>query len=190
MVIENIKTNNMTLTKRFIDRYKALPEIDRRCNTDKQEWKLSKYEVIEYLILGDEEIDILWHFIVFSLFSKIIYSFSPENYKYCNDFIHWKYHEEHVLTKIYKGKLMNFIDDDCLLTDKILHEKFYNYSKDKIDDYSQFLLSIFELFNNECCNLNYNILVKVKEDDFFKEEFSDCTDKLSNIFLKSLLKQI
>lgn len=181
----------MTIMDRFIDRYVNLSYLINRAGKQK-EWRLSRDEIIKHLTSGDDEIDLLWHYSNFSLFSKIIYHYSPENYKYCNDYINWKYRHYDVLPTIYKGKFKNFIDDDCKLVPKILHEKFNEYSKDKIDDYSKDLLSIFEFFNNdECCNLDYNqLLNKVKDNDFFNEEFSICSIDLSNIYQKSLLKQI
>lgn len=183
----------MTIMDRFINRYVALRYLQNESSREftKKAWSLSKDEIIIYLESGDEEIDLLWDYSIFSLFSKIIYNFSPENYKYCNDFIQWKYEYYNILPKIYKGKFKNFIDDSIKLVPTILQDKFNNYSKDKIDEYSNYLLSIFDLFNNECCNLDYKqLLNEVKENDFFKEEFSICTNDLSNIFLKSLLKQI
>jgi hypothetical protein len=183
----------MTIMDRFINRYVALRYLQNESSREftKKAWSLSKDEIIIYLESGDEEIDLLWDYSVFSLFSKTIYFFSPENYKYCNDFIQWKYEYYNILPKIYKGKFKNFIDDSIKLVPTILQDKFNNYSKDKIDEYSNYLLSIFDLFNNECCNLDYKqLLNEVKENDFFKEEFSICTNDLSNIFLKSLLKQI
>lgn len=183
----------MTIMDRFINRYVALRyfQSENYRELTKKEWSLSKDEIIIYLESGDEEIDLLWDYSVFSLFSKTIYFFSPENYKYCNDFIHWKYGNYNISPKIYKGKFKNLIDDSIKLVPRKLQDKFNNYSKDKIDVYSKCLLSIFELCDNECCNLDYKqLLNKVKEKDFFTEEFSICTNDLSNIFLKSLLKQI
>ena len=183
----------MTLTNTFLNRYNNLPEVNRYyySHGEKKEWRLSKENVIQYLKSGDDEIDFLWHSVVFNLFSKTLYSYSPENYKYCNDFIQWKYGHYDVLHKVYMGKFKNFIDDNCRKVPSELHEEFYNYSKNKIDVYCKYFLGLIVLFAEEVCELNYqNLLNNAKEKDFFKEEFSTSENDLSYIFIRTLLSQI
>jgi len=183
----------MTLTNTFIIRYNNLPEVNRYYYSHgrKKEWYLRKENLIQYLKSGDNEIDFLWHSVVFNLFSKTLYSYSPENYKYCNDFIHWKYGHHNVLYKVYFGKFKNFIDDNCSTVPQELREIFYNYSKNKVDAYCKYFLGLIGLFADECCEINcINLINKAKESAFFKEEFSDLENDLSNIFLRNLYYQI
>ena len=183
----------MTLTNSFVNRYDNLPEVNRYYYFfgKKREWRLSQENVVQYLKSGDDDIDFLWYATVFSLFSKTMYSYSPENYKYCNDFIEWKYGHHDVLHKIYIGKFKHFIDDHCSSAPKELHDLFYNYSKIKIDVYCKHFLGLIDLFKNECCEINYsNLINTIKKDPFFKEEFSDSENDLSNIFLRKLFNQI
>ena len=60
-----------------------------------------------------------------------------------------------------------------------------------MNDYSRFLFDIFELFESECCELNYKeILIQIKGQYYFLEEFSNCENDLSFKFIDSFFKLI
>lgn len=185
----------MILNETFLNKYKKLPEITNIYilgpRSLRKDWRIRKVDFIQYIESGENEIDFLWHAIIFNLFSRTIYSFSMDNYKYCNDFLQWKYGHHDIMNKICMYKLKNFIDDNCRILPHNLHDKFYTYSTKKIPIYSQEFIDLVMFFGKECCDYNYRTLInEVINDSFFKEEFSEKENDLSNIFFKTLSSQI
>lgn len=185
---------SVTLTETFIDKYNSLNEVNKNTKYfGYTMWRLSRKNLNQYLKCGEVEMDFIWHSIVFSLFAKTMYFYSPENCIYCYDFLDYKFQtcwSDKNLHKIFNGKLKLFIDDDiCKSVPPELYEEFYNHSIKNIDAYGKFFIDLIGFFADGCCEVNYDFLInKVKEDRSFKDEFSNSEDDLSNIFFKTLLK--
>ena len=89
----------MKLTNCFISKYYDLPSYERYSFNSmqyyflKKEWHLSKNDIESYINKGSSGIDFLWQAIIFNLFIKIVHYYHKKNYKYCVDFITWRFYE-------------------------------------------------------------------------------------------------
>lgn len=183
----------MILTNEFLNRYLTLPTRANYSSYGKliYTWRLSRPLIHQFLSAGNGEIDFLWHSLIFNLFSKTVFVYSPENYTYCNHCIAWKFNHTDVMGRIYSAKVKHLSDEFCRVEPQDLYEAFYNYSSDKMNDYSNEFRELFLFFGNICCDLNYDdTMVRIiKNPNPFKEEFSDDDEHLSKKFLNSLLNR-
>ena len=187
----------MKLTKCFISKYYHLPSYERYTFYNmqeilrKEEWYLSKKDIASYINKGSSGIDFLWQAIIFSLFSKIVYYYHKKNYKYCSDFISWRFdeynHQFQILCiPIFKGKFKNFVDEYLLtVLNKNKKNKYISdHSLTNMNSYCAFLFSIFELMNKDCCEFNIEeVISEIKDYDEFKDEFSDNPKSMFFLFL-------
>ena len=191
----------MKLTNCFISKYYDLPSYERYSFNSmqyyflKKEWHLSKNDIESYINKGSSGIDFLWQAIIFNLFIKIVHYYHKKNYKYCVDFITWRFYESCQdipiqYIPIFKGKFKNFVDEYLLtVLNKNKKNKFISdHSLINMNSYCAFLLSIFELMNKDCCEFNIEeVIAEIKDYEEFKDEFSDNPKSMSCIFKNTLL---
>ena len=191
----------MKLTKCFISKYYHLPSYERYTFYNmqeilrKEEWYLSKKDIASYINEGSSGIDFLWQAIIFNLFSKIVHYYHKNKYKYCVDFITWRFYEscQDIPIQdipIFKGKFKNFVDEYLLtVLNKNKKNKYITgHSLTNMNSYCAFLFSIFELMNKDCCEFNIEeVISEIKDYDEFKDEFSDNPKSMSYIFKNTLL---
>jgi len=152
-----------------------------------KEWNLPKNDIGSYVNKGSSGIDFLWQAMIFNLFVKIVYNYYEKNFKYCGDFIAWRFNVE-TRIPIFKGKFKNFIDDKFLPLSNKTNKNVRDHSLINMNAYCAFLFSIFDLMNNNCCEFNSReVILKIIDNKEFKEEFSDDPKSMSYIFRKTLL---
>ena len=186
----------MKITKCFVSKYYDLPSYERNTfnrmqyNFFKKEWYLSKNDIASYINKGSSGIDFLWQAIIFNLFIKIVKNYHLKNYKYCVDFIAWRFNEDGQYIPIFKGKFKNFVDEKLLtVLNKNKKNKYItDHSLINMNSYCAFLFSIFELMNKDCCEFNIEeVIAEIKDYEEFKDEFSDNPKSMSCIFKNTLL---
>lgn len=204
----------MHLTKDFVSKYNNLPAYYRRgywkdyvTTTGKyrsywrkdpldrkNEWNLSKNDINSYMNDGLNGIDFLWQAIVFNLFIKIIKNYSPENLKYCVDFLTWRFKLDipfDTTVPLFRGKFKNFVDDKFSAKyQSEAIEKVRDHSLKNMNTYVVFLWSIFDLMEQSCCKINGKevVLGNIDQREFFRSEFSEDPKDLSFIFYKTILE--
>ena len=192
---KNISINYLKITSSFIKEYYDLPSYERYSklypfSVFKKEWYLSKNDISSYIDKGSSGIDFLWQAIIFNLFSKIVKNYHLINYKYCVDFIAWRFNEDGQNIPIFKGKFKNFVDEKLLtVLNKNKKNKYISdHSLINMNSYCAFLFSIFELMNKDCCEFNIEeVIAEIKDYEEFKDEFSDNPKSMSCIFKNTLL---
>lgn len=153
-------------------------------------WNIKSSQILKDSKGQLEEFDFYWKAMLFSLLSKILYKYSPENYIYCKDFLNWKF-ENDILNYINKNKLSFFLDNTLEKIERISELQVREYSIENIDSYLDWYVNLITLFNDECCITNlHDKVVKASSDKYFLDEFSENDNSLSNQFLKSYLKKI
>jgi len=184
----------MELFKEFILKYDKLPKcIDRdSMYHQSNSWEVLKKHSELYFEGSAEKIDFLWQSILFSLFSKIIYNYSIEHYKYIDDYIKWEFKTENLLLqKIYLRKLNYFIEDVCQNRLKKEYDFFINHSRENMKEYVYFFIQIPSNMDIPYCNINFKELIinNIQEIEFINE-FSNQYSDLSFIFLNTLRNQL
>jgi len=183
----------MFLNKIFIEKYCDLLRTNKSKLSIYNSWKFKRHEIIHLIRLGDDGYDFLWHSNIFSLFSKIIYNYSPENYKYCNDLLSYLGNTppNGMMPILNYNKFKDSLDNDYKLCTEDLKIKFYNYSRKEIDNYCDSFIEIFDFFEANRCEINFNNLInEAKDKAIFKEEFSNNNDDLSSFFYTSLISKL
>ena len=106
-----------TLNEAFLSNYAALATFHRwtpyNSIRNKSEWRITNEDFLDYLKTDPEDnINFIWFALNFNLVSKTIFSYLPEYYTYCNDYIRWKFNKynEYPLYFLYWGKYKDLID--------------------------------------------------------------------------------
>jgi len=141
----------------------------------------------------NDQIDFTWFAFNFSLISKLIYNFSPQNYIFCLVYLNWKNGYGYLFKKVYKHKQMHLVDLNNLKISEALHHKFQIYSTENLETYLLNFIEALEILDENACfgKLDYKTLLKeiiTKED--FTDNFSKNPDTLSFNYLELLSKKI
>ena len=182
----------MKLTREFILQYDKLPEYKRYAYERYINWDIKKKDGPIYFDGSDEKIDFLWQSLLFSLFSKIIYNYSIENYKYFDDYLRWTYEtRNNILNKICIPRLCVFIDIYCMDRFPTEYDKFEVRSKNQMQEYVKYFLSIPSDINIPYFQIDLKkILIRNIENYRFREEFSKDENCMSNLLFQTLLTEL
>jgi hypothetical protein len=187
----------MELNKEFIISYSNLPVKNTSLYGDsheKIEWEILKSDKVKvqyYFESKPEKFDFLWKAILFSLYSKVIYTYSLENYKYINDHFSEKYSTSDILKRISRRKLIFFIDIMCRVRLENSYNDFINHSTKRMSDYVNFFINISTNIEVPYCQIDFNkLLLSIIEEKKFREEFSNDKIDLSNLFLRKLQEEL
>jgi len=189
---KNIINFKMELNSNFIEQYDKLPEDNKYTYGRYINWDIKTKDKLLYFDGSNEKTDFLWQSILFSLFSKLIYNYSPENYKYFEDYLSWNYTTRNqVFQKISRTRFCVFIDKFC--ADRFPHDydKFEIRSRNQMVTYAKFFFEIPAKINIPYCQIDLKNLIRKHIQDYsFKEEFSDDENSLSYFFLKTLIAEL
>lgn len=180
----------MSISKSFLDSYVDLAKLKRK-NIYNNSWlfKVKKRKLVE-IIKDKEGIDLLWHSILFNLFSKILYDFFKPYYKYCNDHIHWQFDYFGILNIVYREKLKNFIDEDLNCLPDEYRKIFYISSNERLLEYILYFVNLFKYFEKMNSGPSIDELILIIEHESVKEEFSDNPENLSFKFYQNLFEKL
>jgi hypothetical protein len=176
------------MIEEFFEKYKGLPsQEDRICRSRyyrhaisdayfgaKMEWPVKTKDIS--ILVENGGSDFILKALVFSLFSKILFVYSRENYIYCKDYLFSKF-DENLLSKLYKAKFKNLADSH-----------WFNGINDlEWDKYIVFLIDLFYYFNARCTQLDFlKLMENIFNLAYFREEFSLSKNCLSSKFIEGL----
>jgi hypothetical protein len=184
---------SQVLNEDFLSDYKQLPELSRyglSYINNKSEWRISKQEFEEIIKIGNSRIDFVWYSLNFNLFSKTMFTYCPECYTYCNDYINWKFgvYYDYTLYFLYEGKFKELVDEKYKKLSIESQNLFYSHSFKNIETYSNHFIELLKYFENEISEIDSKKIIKKAVDSyFFLEEFSKNDEDLSNIFLNKII---
>lgn len=180
----------------FIKKYDKLPIKNELRYYRIGRWDLKRKDSEKYFDGSIEKTDFLWQSVLFSFYSKIIYTYSLENYKFFYDFFNKKTQfevtTENIFQKLLAHKLTYFIDEKCRYKFEEFYNDFYHQSVAHMDQYVDFLTNELPTFSKMYyCDFNLLAVLKDKvNENEFLEEFSRDEQNLSNIFLQTLQKSL
>jgi len=143
-----------------------------------------------------DQVNFIWFAFNLSLISKSIFSFSRQNYKFCELYIESVCNNiglYGIFNKIYRreGKLLVDMYRQRIPID--LAEIFKNTSIDNLEKYTTALIEAFRVLDREAClgKLDYAaFLSKIIHEKDFQSEFSENTEELSFKYFELLSKKV
>jgi hypothetical protein len=185
------------LNEAFIKQYRDLPvsreqaSYGRNYHYKVDLWGIKKEQKIELLQSGEDGMHFIWHSIMFNLFSKTVYVYNPQSYRFCNDFIQWKYGYYKIMCHICKTAFKNLMDEEMRHhVPADLFAKFYTHSGNHMDYYVKQWVDLFVFFDSNGCELDFHEIMSRALTHFnFKGEFSTQSESLSYLFYETLKKQ-
>ena len=186
----------MFLSKDFFEFYSKLPPKDDFPDygfyyNGNNFWTVSLNTLNNILERDVEAMAKIWQALIFSLFKKVLFNHSRNNYLYTNHFIKWKYGSFQQDDYIYREKLTYFFE---ILIPKINFEsqqRFRLYSEENIELFAKELYDMFLEFDKNA--FQYNFLASLKntfQSNSVKDEFSNDQGSISYKFYQSFLKLI
>jgi hypothetical protein len=185
------------LNQAFIEQYMNLPvsrkdvSYGRNYHYIVDYWGIKKEQKIHLLQSDEAGMQFIWQSVLFNLFSKTVYNYYPQSYRFCNDFIDLKYGYDKVMCHLFKAPFKNLMDEEMghhVPAD--LFAKFYTHSKNNMDSYVKQWVDLFEFFDSNGCELDvHKIMNKALTHFHFTSEFSSQPESLSYLFYATLKKQ-
>ena len=175
----------MELSEEFLEKYFELEVKNKRHNhlLYPTYWSTPTKDLNSYVTNGYKGIDFLWQAIIFNLFIKLLFNYSPRDLKYCRDYIRWRSKDSYVdILPIYRYRFSHLVDDRFSSLTKGNKKKVYSHSLKKMSDYAKLLIHLFEQME-----INPEDMIFNNSDPYFRSEFSDNKEDLSYIFYKTLV---
>lgn len=183
---------NYKLDQYFFNKYNRLVNDDGIEHLFNATWNLSKKQAITRLSEQLETAtDFIWCATSFSLVTKMIFHYSRQDYTYLTDYYYWKTNGKNVFRKRYAHKMSWMTESVFFFLPEKLKNPVHRHSIKNIDEYTVFLLQIFEDIRKDLVGIDTDyILKKAVKDVNFTNEFSDKPESLSYKYLHSLAEKI
>lgn len=156
------------------------------------EWQFQKKVLVNQLRQNvAETTDFIWQALTMSLVSKMIYNYAPEDYFYISNYIDWKADNRDIFSKFYPHSFRRMTDSVFEHLPEKLILAVRDHSVNNMELYTDFLISIFNHFDSDLVGIESQaILERAINDEYFTKEFSDDQERLSNLYLNSLIRKI
>ena len=186
----------MFLGKDFFEFYSKLPAKEnyhdyRYYYNSNNFWTLSLNTLNTIIEKDADAMAKIWQALIFSLFKKVLFNHSRNNYLYTNHFIKWKYGTFQQDDYIYREKFTYFFEILIPNMNNESHQRFLRYSEQNFEIFAKELYDMFLEFDINA--FQYSIVESLKnifQLSSVKDEFSNNQASISYKFYQSLLKII
>jgi hypothetical protein len=179
----------MFLSKDYFEFYSSLPKEDKYWQT--RFWIISVSELENLFNTQTIAFERIWQAQIFSLFKKILYTYSPSNYSYVNHYFQWKYNAFQSDNIVYREKFKYFFEIIIPNLSPEIRNTFIQYSETHLEHFSAEFINLFFHFENDVFQYPFTQDLKDCLLAFdLKEEFSDQPGAISHTFYQNILQII